>query len=118
MKGQCHCGNVKLEIPEVTETGTSCNCSVCSRYGAIWGYFTKADVTLTIGDGGLSSYCYGDKSISFNFCKVCGGLTHYSSTTHGAGERLAVNYRMFGPDVLEQIRIRHFDGAATWKYLD
>ncbi|MGY0216182.1 GFA family protein [Endozoicomonadaceae bacterium StTr2] len=117
-KGQCHCGNIQLKIPHLTETGTSCTCSICSRYGSIWGFFTDSEVDVTIGEQGMSSYCHGDKMIEFNRCNQCGCMTHYTSTAPGPDSRVAVNYRMFPARVLKQIRIRLFDGADTWQYLD
>jgi hypothetical protein len=31
---------------------------------------------------------------------------------------MGVNARNLDPQELERVRVRHFDGAATWKYLD
>ncbi|WP_087018514.1 aldehyde-activating protein [Thaumasiovibrio subtropicus] len=117
-EGQCHCGNVKLRVQQLTATGTQCTCSICARYAAIWGYFTEADVVVSIGEFGISCYCHGDKLINFNRCQQCGCVTHYTHTTPTPKTRLAVNYRMFPSEVLEQITVRTFDGAKTWQYLD
>ncbi|CAM4131853.1 aldehyde-activating protein [Vibrio vulnificus] len=116
--GRCHCGNVELSIPELTEAATSCNCSICSRYGAIWGYFTESDVEVKVGQAGLSSYCYRDKLINFNRCNECGCITHYTSTEPSPSSRLAVNYRMFPSSQASQVKVRLFDGADTWQFLD
>lgn len=118
IQGQCHCGNVKLSIPQLTENATSCNCSICSRYAAVWGYFTESDVQTSVGDQGISSYSYGDKMINFNRCNQCGCITHYTSTNPSPSSRVAVNYRMFNSDMLGQVNIRYFDGADTWQYLE
>ncbi len=117
LKGQCHCGNVTLTIPYLTETGTECNCSICSRYAAVWGYFTEQEVEITVGPHGISNYCWGDKEITFHHCKICGCITHYSSNTPDS-DRVAVNYRMFNPSILQQLHIRLFDGADTWKVIE
>jgi hypothetical protein len=42
----CHCGDVRILIPESELTVTSCNCSICRRYGALWAYFTRQQVRL------------------------------------------------------------------------
>ncbi len=62
IKSQCHCGNIKLQLPQLTENATSCNCSICARYGAIWGYFTRTDVKVTVGESGFSACSHGDKN--------------------------------------------------------
>ena len=118
LKGQCHCGNVELLIPRLTETATTCTCSICSRYAAIWGYFTESEVEVKIGEAGSTAYSHGDKLINFNRCNTCGCMTHYSSTTPTPDSRLAINYRMFSASEISGITVRVFDGADTWAYLD
>jgi len=117
-QGECHCGNVRLSIPKLTATATSCTCSICSRYAAIWGYFKKSDVQVEVGEYGITSYCHGDKMIDFNHCTKCGCVTHYTSTGSDPEARLAVNYRMFPASSLQKITVKVFDGANTWQYLD
>lgn len=116
--GSCHCGNVELRIPYISKTACSCNCSICQRYGAIWGYFEEAEVEVRVGPAGLSSYSHGDRQILFCFCAKCGCITHYLSADRQPRARLAVNYRAFPQQALGQLKIRHFDGADTWQYLD
>ena len=113
--GRCHCGNVTLTIPHLTDSATRCNCSICSRYSAVWGYFEEAEVTITVGKYGVSGYSYGDKTISFVGCDQCHCLTHYTSLKSAAGTRLAVNYRMFDAGLLAGMQIRYFDGAKSWQ---
>jgi hypothetical protein len=31
---------------------------------------------------------------------------------------MGVNIRNFDPALLRSVRVRHLDGASTWKYLD
>jgi hypothetical protein len=117
-KGHCHCGNVQLKIPHLSERAVSCNCSICSRYASIWGHFTESEVSVEIGPKGISAYSHGDKMINFNHCNECGCITHYTSTKPSPTARLSVNYRMFGHEIVQQLNIRHFDGADTWEFLD
>ena len=117
-QGKCHCGNVRLSIQKLTETGTSCTCSTCSRYASVWGYFTESEVQVEVGEHGITSYCHGDKMINFNHCTRCGCITHYTSVKSAPGARLAVNYRMFPVSSLQKIKVRVFDGADTWQYLN
>jgi len=116
--GKCHCGNVTLTIPRLTETTTSCNCSICHRYGALWGYLTCNEVQVDVGQFGLGSYEHGDKCISFKHCNQCGCVTHYTATEAWDSDRLAVNYRMFDPREVANIDVRYFDGADSWTFQD
>lgn len=58
IRGHCHCGNISLEIPRLTTTATECNCSICRRYGALWGYFTQPEVKV-IDQGRVLNSMYG-----------------------------------------------------------
>ena len=116
--GQCHCGNVKLTIQRLTQYATKCNCSLCRRYAALWGYLTDSDVNVAVGTFGLKSYEHGDRCISFKFCENCGCVTHYTSTPQSQSNRVAINYNMFPKDLLVSVQIRHFDGADSWEYIE
>ncbi|MDB4511974.1 hypothetical protein N9060_00785 [Arenicella sp.] len=118
IEGKCHCENVRISIPQLTNFATRCTCGICSRYACVWGYFTESEVGVSIGQLGVEEYCYGDKQINFIRCKNCGCVTHYTSTKSGPEQRLAVNYLMFERTVLDKLVIRVFDGADTWQYLD
>ena len=116
IEASCHCGNVKLEITESIEAVTSCNCSVCSRYGALWGYFASKNVNVnSVSDTG--KYCWGDKSIEFHHCQNCGCVTHYTPVEVSDNSKMAVNFNMVNSSILNGLKVRHFDGADTWKYI-
>jgi hypothetical protein len=114
----CHCGNIRIIIPELPNTVTTCNCSVCRRYGALWAYFTRREVTLEADENALAAYRWGDRTIDFWHCARCGCLTHYTSRENGPESRFAVNARMLPLDVIESLTVRRFDGDNTWRYLD
>ncbi|UJF16910.1 aldehyde-activating protein [Vibrio sp. SS-MA-C1-2] len=118
--GQCHCGNIKLSIQQLTETATSCNCSICIRYQALWGYFTESQVLLSIGLHGINHYCQGDKMINFYACPHCFCVTHYRSSTPTENSRFAVNYHLFDTQLIQHstMKIKHFDGANSWQYIN
>lgn len=115
---QCHCGNIKLKIPNLTDTMTSCNCSICARYAALWGYFVQSDVEISVGEYGSLQYCRGDREILFHFCNQCGCVTHYSAIVALPTSRVAVNYRMLEPQLIKRLAVRYFDGANTFKAVD
>lgn len=116
--GQCHCGNVRLAIHRVTENATRCNCSLCRRYAALWGYLTEDEVDVTVGTFGLESYEHGDRYISFKRCGNCGCVTHYTSLPKARSDRVAVNYNLFPGELVSSLKIRKFDGAESWEYVD
>ena len=118
LEATCHCGSVRLEADELPATVTSCNCSICRRYGALWAYFTRASARVTHGANMLEAYSWGDRTIEFFHCRNCGCLTHYESAEGVAQQRVVINARMLTPERLATIPIRRFDGADSWRFLD
>lgn len=119
IQSSCHCGKLKLEIEaELPEKLTSCNCSVCHRYGSLWAYYHPDKVKVVAQESDLDSYSWGDKSLAFVRCKNCGVLSHWKSLDPSQTERMGVNTRLFENVDLSEIQIRRFDGADSWTYLD
>lgn len=56
--------------------------------------------------------------LAFKRCATCGCPTHWEGLGPTAHERMGVNARIFEPELLEGRRIRRFDGAKTWTFLD
>src|SRR5262249_45128110 len=46
IKGSCHCGNTQFEVSEAPASVTRCTCSLCSKRGALWAYYTPAQFRL------------------------------------------------------------------------
>ena len=115
---ECHCGNVKLLAAQPPSSITQCNCSICHRLGALWGYFDSADVQIRVGDKPLNAYSWGEKSIIYHSCSRCGCTTHYTTTESDGNELVAINCRMAPLDDIGAIPVREFDGLVTWEYLD
>lgn len=113
--GSCHCGAVRFEIT-VPDWVISCNCSLCRRYATLWAHCPPNTGRLLAGEGATRAYVWGDRMIAFHFCETCGVTTHYRGTDGG---RVSFNLRLADdPAMLEGIRVRHFDGAGSWDWLD
>lgn len=105
-------------MTHVPETLTECTCSICRRLGAQWAYYNPGEVEIASGEELLVGYAWQSRKLTFHHCRVCGCTTHYS-VPDGDGRRVrAVNARMLPADETAQARIRLFDGAESWKYLD
>ena len=117
IQGHCHCGAVAFEILEQPEILTACNCSICRRYGALWAHAALDQITIIADPGATRAYIWGDKMLAFHSCKTCGCITHWENLQPDP-EHMAVNFRMCEPDLLQGVRVRQFDGADTWEYLD
>jgi hypothetical protein len=114
----CHCGGVRMEVADMPQSLTSCNCSICRRLGALWAYYTRREARLLSDSGSVAAYVWNDRVIEFYHCVVCGCSTHYESVEKDHASRFVVNARCMPPETIANIRIRTFDGAESWKYID
>lgn len=114
----CHCGRTRLEVARAPRRLTSCNCSVCRRYGALWAYYKADSVRLRYRKRDVRSYSWGDRRLRFIRCRHCGCILHHERVKKARQSTIGVNARNFDPTVIAKARVRHLDGARTWKYLD
>jgi len=117
LTASCHCGAVKVEAPRKPRTLTSCNCSICHRYGVLWAYYRDAEVRLIAEPDVTDHYIWGDASQKFIRCKTCGCVMQWKKLEVGEGTRTGVNARNFDPAAVANVRVRLLDGAKTWKYI-
>ena len=79
LKGSCHCGAVEFEVR--TESGPTglkrCDCSLCSRRGAIMASASLDDLKITSGEDKLSLYQWNTRIARHYFCSICGIYTHH-----------------------------------------
>lgn len=118
IKASCHCGAVQIEVDVLPATLTQCTCSICRRYGALWAHGTRQSTRVISGRDQETAYLWGDQLIEFYHCNQCGCLTRYESVEKLDSSRISVNARMMSPDDIAGLRVRIFDGAETWEFLD
>jgi len=116
IRAACHCGAATLTAPAPPAEVTECNCSICRRLAARWAYYNPADVTLP-APATTQVYVWGERMVAFHRCKACGVTTHTQSLD-GSRNRMAINARLVDDLDWSKIRIRPFDGADTWRFLD
>ena len=116
MRLACHCGAVAVRIAQSPEYVHECNCSLCRKSGALWGYFNPSDVHV---DGPTRGYTRPDKAsagASVRFCERCGCTTHFTLTEAAIaafGNTMAgVNMRLAEEADLAGVERRSPDGRA------
>ncbi len=118
ISGACHCGAVTFTLASTPDWLTECNCSICRRLGTLWAHAPIAEITLTAETDATIRYVWGDRTLAFHTCRTCGCTTHWENLQPERSGRMAVNCRLCAPEVVAPLRIRHFDGADSWTYLD
>lgn len=114
----CHCGAVSVAVPRKPRRLTSCNCSICRRYGTLWAYYKASEVKVAGARRATHGYSWGDKDLRFVRCANCGCIMLWEATRPTVTDRMGVNARNFEPRAIEGVRVRRLDGASTWKFLD
>jgi hypothetical protein len=113
----CHCGQIRIAITKRPEFINECNCTLCAKSGASWGYFHPSEVTI---EGAANGYCREDKDdpgAAFHFCAKCGSTTHFTMTPSavakfGGNTLVGVNMRLADEGDLAGIEVRYPDGRA------
>ena len=118
LEGSCHCGTVKWTYAPSLESVTACNCTLCSKYGALWAYGHLEHGVKIAGPTGI--YMHNRKLSGFHFCKNCGCLAYYlaNAADEQGRLRIAVNLRMIqDPAPIADLPIDHFDGRDKFEDL-
>lgn len=110
----CHCGNIKLVASDPSSEITSCNCSFRNRLGALWAYYGEENVGAAICDAPISSYSWGEKTITYHRCENCGCTTHHAGTEDHENILIAIKCKMAPLSIISNIPVREFDGLFTW----
>lgn len=94
--GSCHCGKVRFEVELDPAEAVVCDCSICTKKGAIIGRVSEADFHLLTPLEDMTLYQFNKRIAKHHFCPVCG--IHTFNRPRSAPELWAVNIRCL-PDV-------------------
>lgn len=111
-EASCHCGAVKLILPEIPKILNECRCSLCFKYGALWAYPPRNKVSIINNSASstvdVNYYCWGDRNTNFYRCNQCGCVTHWLSVKRLDDDKstglMGVNCRMLKSEVVQTIR--------------
>ena len=90
--GNCHCGNISFELtlePDPVEIhARACDCSFCTKHGAVWTSSPHGALKVTIEDRSLvNEYAFATRTALFYICRQCGIVP--LATSELAGRRYA-----------------------------
>lgn len=81
-KGSCHCGAVRFSFEGNAITrGLRCNCSLCSRKGAVMSPepIPEGKLKIDADEDALGLYQFGARTAKHYFCKTCGIYTFHET---------------------------------------
>jgi hypothetical protein len=119
----CQCQKIKITIPSLPEFANVCDCSLCFKYGAAWGYWDPDLVTIkgkpvTLHrpgqeeDKDIIHYVWKTKRIAFGHCAHCGTTLYWKLTEQGHAEEaakgethdVAINMKLLGPEIFKTLK--------------
>ena len=110
--GGCHCGHVRYDLTADLTQVLNCNCSICTKRGALWTFVPAEKFALRAGEDVLADSQFGKKAIHHLFCPQCG----VGSFSRGKGpdgkEVIAVNVRCLDDVDLAALKTTPFDGKS------
>lgn len=116
LKISCLCGRIGIEINKLPDYINECNCTLCRKTGARWGYFHPSEVSI---EGMFIGYCREDKddpAAELHFCAKCSSTTHWTLTpnskTKFSETVMGVNMQLADERDLAGIELRYPDGQA------
>jgi hypothetical protein len=75
-RGSCHCGAVRFEIDTDLTYLIECNCSICTKKGALMHGVDPSRFRLLAGQDELTLYQFGTRTARHYFCRHCGIFTY------------------------------------------
>ena len=110
-QGSCHCGAVRFSYQgEPITRGMRCNCSLCSRKGALMGtqVIPLDQLQIEAADDALALYQFGARTAKHYFCKHCGIYTFHETVRFPGHYRINLGC-LDGVDTLA-LPVEIFDG--------
>ena len=127
----CHCGATRIELPHKPDRAGECNCTFCSRTGAVWGYYKPGEMKIIATDG---ERIYSPSGMNnHHFCGTCGMQTWgdtpdwgsiynadgtpkegYTPGSMPTERSYAVNLRLVDDFDWGSIEIEKMDGRNSW----
>ena len=110
--GGCHCGRVRYDVTSDLGLVAECNCSICSKRGALWAFVKKPQFKLLKGADALSDYQFGKKKIHHLFCTSCGIGSFSEGVAPNGDETVAINVRCLDDVDASTLKTKPFDGKS------
>lgn len=110
--GGCHCGKVRYEVTMPLEGVMSCNCSICSKTGALLAFAPANQFKLLAGEGELGDYLFNKHVVHHHFCKTCGVRSFARGKGPGGKEMAAINVRCLEGVDYDALPVKKVDGKS------
>lgn len=120
LKARCHCGATQFEVTEAPAEVTSCNCTFCSKRGALHAYYSPEQFRLITARDRVSTYQWNSYIGQHHHCAICGCGTYSEFPSFDSGKpdfdnpRISVNARLFEDFDAEALPVVKVNGRTGW----
>ena len=111
--GSCHCGKVAFEVEGELTGAMACNCSICSRKGALLWFVPRDKFKLLTPEENAATYTFNKHVIKHRFCPVCGIHPYAEGVDPQRNRMAAINIRCLEGIDLDSVPVQHFDGRSV-----
>ena len=106
ISGRCHCGNVSYvfvsPIPKMELPLKSCDCSFCSKQGAVYTSHPKGTLKVTVvNKDQVKLYQFGSEAADVFSCAICGVFPFIKGVIDGE------DYAVLNANSINGLKIEH-----------
>ena len=110
--GSCHCGTVAFSVDVDPEQAIKCNCSICTKLGAVWAFAPKTKFSLKSAESQPGDYQFGRKHLHHRFCPRCGIESYAEGTAPDGSPSVGINLRCLEGVDVDKLSPRPYDGRS------
>jgi hypothetical protein len=110
--GSCHCGAVAYTVEVDTDQALKCNCTICTKLGAVWAFAPKSKFQLTAGEAKLGDYQFNKMRLHHHFCTKCGIESYAEGTGPDGSPSVGINLRCVAGVDVDKLSPRAWDGRS------
>jgi hypothetical protein len=110
--GSCHCKKVRYEVDTDLAMVIQCNCSICSRTGALLTFVPPEQFRLQSGQDAQTDYQFNTKNVHHLFCSTCGIRSFGHGTGPDGKPMYAINVRCLDGVDTAQLSLTQVDGKS------
>lgn len=110
--GGCHCGAVAFDVELDVSGALKCNCSICTKLGAVWAFAPRAKFKLKSGDRALGDYQFGKKHLHHRYCTSCGVESYADGSMPDGTPSVGINLRCIEGVDVDRLTPRLWDGRS------
>lgn len=111
-QGSCHCGRIAFEVDGEITGAMACNCSICSRKGALMWFVPRDSLRLLTPPENMGTYLFNKHVIQHRFCAHCGIHPFGEAPDPNGKQMAAVNIRCLEGVAIDAVPVQHYDGRS------